>query len=327
MSTPVSLWINSDVSLYKDILDWNGYLREWLEANPLEIRNNEELFSPAASLLAGLLTRVNHLSVEAIRIGSETCSRELPNLSIINNFLELSENTGVRLELVLPILAHAECVETDIWTFLKDIPPEINIIANDIGTVAFLRDHAKNKILAGRLLWKQKRFARFHQDEYSLLGKDILEECQIVEPPGWIKNFDVNSFEIDLLPQGLSFTSDKVDKCIGINLPWSLITYGRVCFIGSLEFPLHQKFRISSQCSHECNRFPQVYKNPEWESQLFRAGKAIYCCSNPGDYSWLGYQGLSHLILDTTKCFLSLGVTLRKLSIGGRMAADVIKLL
>lgn len=308
MNTPISLWINSDFSLYKDIRDWNAYLREWLEAKPLELGNNEELFRPAASLLSGLLTRVNNHSVEAIRIGSETCARELPNLSAVNNFLEISKSTGVRLELVLPVLAHADCVEMDLWNFLKDVPSEINIIANDIGTVAYLRDHTNNKILAGRLLWKQKRFARFHQDEYSLLGKDVLEECQFVEPPEWIEHFDVNRFEIDLLPQGLSFPGNKSDKSIGINLPWSLITYGRVCFIGSLELPPNQKFRISSQCSHECNRICQIYENPAWESQLLRTGKAVYCCSNPGDYSWLTNQGLSHLILDTTKCFSVFGI-------------------
>lgn len=176
----------------------------------------------------------------------------------------------------------------------------IEVIVNDLGTLSELHERGIRNLSMGRLLWKQKRLARFADDEIPLLGKDVLQEYRKVEYPVLAEKFAVNVVELDSAPQGIELLTNG--NKYAIHIPWCLVTFGRICCIGSLNLERNRKFRITSPCNHECIYIKEIYNNStNWPQALFREGKGVYCLAGSDAQRTLLNNGIGKVVIDTTK--------------------------
>ncbi|MDH4201517.1 MAG: hypothetical protein OEV87_01310 [Phycisphaerae bacterium] len=291
----VSLWLPSEPGHFKDIHDWNVFLRENITSIAKDQLNNKTIFSRAMFLLLNLIQESPNLSVSSLRVGSETCLRKMIDSTKLKAFIKIAQNSKVRLQVVLPPLAEADFAGFGLLQSLQEYSSSILVVANDLGTLYKARVEFQYDVIAGRLLWKRKRASRFFGDELSLISSNELSEWQNITYPEWINFLGVVSLEIDLLPQGVLYSDER--PC-AIHFPWTFISYGRVCYIGSLELKRLDKFKITSPCNNECIRIQHAINDESHPVPILRSGKGVYCLCVPKDTTWTQNKSISNIIID-----------------------------
>ena len=290
----ISLWLPSDPEQFKDVDNWEVFLEERIEKLTKDKENSQTIFNKAMLLLLRLIQEYPS-SVSSLRIGSETCIRKEVDLPILEAFSRIAQNTQMQLNVVLPPLAESELHELNLSAFLKQHSLYTSIVVNDLGVLSKVYEEFPRDIIAGRLLWKRKRSSRLSPEELDLISQyELSEWCEIAYPE-WINCFNVKLLEIDLLPQGTLYSTERP---YAIHMPWTFISYGRICYIGSLELDSLEKFKIMSSCNKECLKIQHVLDDKSYPIPLLRSGKGVYCLSDPKDYSWIQNKSLSNIIVD-----------------------------
>jgi hypothetical protein len=291
----ISLWLTSEPGQYERVGDWSAFFHARVNQFLEDMLEDAPIFRNAAMRLLGLSEKMTDLCVRSIRVGSETCPRVGFDLAVIRSFLSVAGRANLELDLVLPPLPEADLAGLELRDTLGALPAGSAVIANDLGTLALVHDEFPGRALAGRLLWKRKRAARFFPEELDMLSRDEVEEWRDLAYPEWVRSLGVDTVEIDLPPQGIYISGEHP---IATHMPWCFVSYGRVCYIGSLGLARPDKFRISSPCEKECIGIQHVVDEGRFPGELLRRGKGVYCPSEPGDFSWLEHKSLSYIIVD-----------------------------
>lgn len=298
MLSGITLALGLGVPKYRLVRDWDVFLHDSLSEAADKSKAMPPIFAEATSRLFELVKHTPGVHVSAIRIGSPHCERELPSPSSIDESVDLARNTGVEISIELPVIPQSGWNRyAKIVDFVAHTESGIQLVLNDIGALAHAVSAGVKWTSAGRLLWKQKRLARFLMSELELLGQDVNAEYQTFEPCQCATEFPVRSVELDLLPQGV-LLGGAGESTIYWHVPWCVVTFGRICHIGSVASSADSKFRLATRCRHECGDLVEIYENDSWPRPLVRYGKMVYCLCEMGDFGWIEHPATSGVVLD-----------------------------
>ena len=289
------LWLPGEPRRFENVDNWVELLTRLVEQAVATSMESCTVFQQATLQVSRLLHAARKMSVDSLRIGSETCVHKTIDPSVLRAFARITSRSGLGLQVVLPPLAVNDACRIDLTAILEELPPSCTLVVNDLGTLSRLCKSVSNSVIAGRLLWKQKRAVRFFPDEFELLSQDELNEWFGFHFPVWLQQFNVRLLEIDMLPPGVRLGGSQ--NC-SVHVPWALVSYGRICYIGSLGLGPHEKFQVSSPCRRECRSVQHVLCDESCPTPVLRCGKGVYCLSRPVDYSWLQHKALASVVVD-----------------------------
>lgn len=117
----------------------------------------------------------------------------------------------------------------------------------------------------GRTMSKDLRDPR-----YSLPSQEVklLEAAE----KGELWNLQVIGVEADLVTAPAIFRNRQM--ILAVHLPLAYVTTGRLCEFGSIGKPLHEKFRLSSNCKRQCTDNWLTYENHGFS--FLKYGRAVF---------------------------------------------------
>lgn len=298
MLAGTTIWLDErDPEVYR-VRDWHLFLDAWIAKRESRAAGLCEVARQAMQMMRDAHGRLRSHPVKAVRIGSEHCDRCIPSCDAIAEITEQAQRTGVEVEVVLPVASDTRFPECERLLDYAAQRNNVTIVANDLGVLWGAAARHLRRLVMGRLLWKQKRLARMWPHEMDLMGPAVIAEHSRFEEPSWGKSCGVIRYDLDLVPQGLTVLENGAR--VAFHLPWSLLSFGRVCCVGSIAVPREDKFKLGTVCRHECNQLLQVYRDLNWPTELIQAGRAVYCLSYPKSYAWLTIEPLDTVVFDTT---------------------------
>lgn len=223
-----------------------------------------------AGLADALSRRFNGEAPSRLHVGSDTCERLLPSPRSLGTWIDAAQGTGRTVTLVLPPLGREgqaralECIQG-----LESVPGA-EVVANDWGTVHFLRSrHPDLPISLGRLTHKVMRDPRladlFDSPQASMAARAAL--CRSGElAPGFrtlMARYGIGRREIDPFLQPLE--EDEWEgrrERLSVHLPYQLVTMGRGCLPAAMHRDAAGKFVASGPCRRECAKYAVEFRVP-----------------------------------------------------------------
>lgn len=201
-----------------------------------------------------------------IYFGNEFCEFLIPSDSEVLSAYSFAEAHGKAFTLVTPYVTNCGMEKLRcICAKLAQMSANVEIVANDWGVVAFLREEWPCfTIVAGRLLDKSFKDARILPDCYE----------QIFSPDGFrfIKNssitsisyqeicteFGVYRFDLDVPPQGYEDLKIPSEMHASLYYPFGYLVNGRNCMMRSLGRNHENKFIFDGICKKQCRNYNQM---------------------------------------------------------------------
>lgn len=211
--------------------------------------------------------------------GEEFCERAIPSFQDVQKASEVALNYGLEFTLVTPYVTERGLGRLrKIFSGLLELGRQCEVIINDWGVLHLLsREYPDFIPVIGRQLNKAWRDPRCKNSAIPLTSlesevmKNILKEKQ------------ANRIELDIPPQGLENLAIE-DYELSLYFPYSIITSGRMCLIGSWGYDKSDKFKANNQSCHlQCRRFwleltdksKLIPKSNDWK--IVQKGNAIFC--------------------------------------------------
>lgn len=262
------------------------------------------------------INRINILP-SRIYFGNEFCERLITDWQEIRNILTLAKKKNLNFTLVTPYVTNEGLQKLKrLFSNLNKIEEEIEVVVNDWGVLnLFHRDYKNLKPVLGRLLNKMMRMPRFEKAWPKLMPKqmELLHSllssnreaagCSKKDSENlWLKlmpkqisflqsssislnsykqyltTFNVKRVEFDLVPQGIDLDFSRGSLKASIYYPWTYITSGRVCEIGSISLPPKKKFTLHNYCQKECADYCTTWKSdlPFMSDEVFQKGNTVF---------------------------------------------------
>lgn len=239
--------------------------------------------------------------VSRVYFGVEFCQRVIPALDDLKAALEIAELNNLKFTLLTPYVTDGGIESLSrLFAYLENFGMESEIVVNDFGVLKLIHDnYPKLKPVYGRLMNKMSRMPRFAKDmpQRILPGQlKFFQECSLVLPhyQKFLSNMGVSRVEFDLVPQGIKTDFSGSSFSAGFYYPWSYITTGRVCEIGSLDTVPENKFRLDKPCGRQCRDYYMHLYNDSCDceesrnsmsvasSHIFQKGNTIFMlCEAP----------------------------------------------
>jgi len=168
--------------------------------------------------------------------GEEFCERAIPSFQDVQKGSEVALNYGLEFTLVTPYVTERGLGRLrKIFSGLLELGRQCEVIINDWGVLHLLsREYPDFIPVIGRQLNKAWRDPRCKNSAIPLTSlesevmKNILKEKQ------------ANRIELDIPPQGLENLAIE-DYELSLYFPYSIITSGRMCLIGSWGYDKSDK--------------------------------------------------------------------------------------
>lgn len=246
-------------------------------------------------MIEGLKNQAGFKVCHRIYIGTSFCGQYFLNIKEdqILGVMGFCKKQGIKVSLVLPIFTqkNLEKGKKKIKTFEAFFVKEIDeIVVNDYGMLRYIHETYGKQInlVMGRLFMKDYREVRY-QDYFNtryqpkIFGQYIEKLVKQYEIKGML--FDATHKEIDFShkPQGIT---------IGVYEPYTYMTVGQICEIGSRHLPIEKKFRPNGPCQQECTEEHLHYFMEDGRKWL-RVGKAVYFENR--NFSVVGLENLRRI--------------------------------
>jgi len=213
---------------------------------------------------------------ERIYIGSYFCSQFFLNLNIyhLKELIHICNKYNMKLTLVIPTFSQKDLEKgkNKIKELNSYIGNEIDeITVNDYGMLSYIQLSYKVFINLGRLFMKDYRDPRhsvyFHQSYKPKIISDSFYRL--------LDSHNIIGIEFDLTHKEIVLSDYPEDLIIGYHSPYSYMTVGTICELGSINKKDSKKFRPNNACELECMSHSIEYFFED-ERKWYRIGRTIY---------------------------------------------------
>jgi hypothetical protein len=220
--------------------------------------------------------------VKRLYFGDEFCPIRLPTPKELARFCRFSTERNMGLTLLLPVLTDAgldHCAA--LFERLEKCYPEAELVANDIGTILFLRKHHPGFHLSmGRLFNKGFKDPRLSLQDIAVTPeiKTLLSESTF-DQTGFgevMARLGVKGLERDLLPHGDGPDNGSAAYQSAYYFPFGYVTTGRVCRTATFGKKEGGKFEMAPKCTKPCNGLSFWLKNDAVSLELIQAGNSVF---------------------------------------------------
>ncbi|MBS6677876.1 MAG: hypothetical protein KH330_09075 [Clostridiales bacterium] len=140
------------------------------------------------------------------------------------------------------------------------------VAVNDFGMLRFIDGLGLHlSVWCGRLMSRETRDPRYPEFVQSNKLSQRMAD-------GTLCGVRVKGLELDTLGKETAEITDKT--MVSLHIPYTYITMGRYCELGSIGLPPEKKFRLWDTCSRSCQRFWNVYRNDQ--ADFLKYGRAVY---------------------------------------------------
>ncbi|MFH0730630.1 MAG: hypothetical protein V2B19_30330 [Pseudomonadota bacterium] len=221
-------------------------------------------------------------SVDGIYIGDEFCPLRLPSPKELARFCRFSAEKNLGLTLLMPVLTDAGLDHSAaLFDALAKQYPAAEIVANDIGTILFLRkNHPGFHISMGRLFNKGFKDPRLSPNDMDMTPaiKTFLSESTFDQAAfgAVMARLEVHGLERDLLPHGEGVPKGSTAYRTAYYFPFGYVTTGRVCRTATFAKKRGSDFAMAGNCSKPCNGMSFRLKNDGVSPGLIQAGNTVF---------------------------------------------------
>jgi hypothetical protein len=223
-------------------------------------------------------------SAKRIYIGDEFCPHRLPHVNELKFFFDFARKTQSSLTLLTPFFTDEELEKYGaVFDYLERCPVEIQVVANDLGFLRYIKDRYPSLPMAvGRLLnrgFKDPRLPdkTMHQ-QVSEEQRSLLTDCTFLQPEfqGLMKGLGIERVERDLLPydKGDAFGIPEMDT--SVYFPYGYFTTGRVCWVSSFNRLASRKFVPGKDCTQPCNDLTFLSRDNESPFRIVQNGNTFF---------------------------------------------------
>lgn len=214
---------------------------------------------------------------ERIYVGSSFCGQYFLHLSekLLDEVMAYSKEKGIKVTLVVPIFTqkYLEKGKKKISELIELYDNQIDeITVNDYGMLLAIHKAYRSKRLnMGRLFMKDYREPRYEAYFNGMLKPKVFTNFL----KKLIKQYEISGMEFDPTHRTIDFSEKPEDIQISIYAPYSYITVGQICEIGSISKGIDKKFRPNEPCGAECYTHRMRYYI-EGSADWRRIGRAVY---------------------------------------------------
>lgn len=203
----------------------------------------EYLDDPELAELVPVGARVTHLY-----FGSEYCEHLFPDDAALRLAVQVAERFGLRFVLATPIACDA--VLERLAEAVPGLPPGAEVIVNDWGVAAWLRQNAPQLVpVAGRQLAKMIKDPRLPTATWLKVYPSNYDAAPYA---AFLDRLGIARVELDVPPFATPELFAVDGLAVSVWAPYAYIAKGRICKIGSLRQALPEKFAPGRRCHHEC---------------------------------------------------------------------------
>jgi hypothetical protein len=223
-------------------------------------------------------------SVDRIYIGDEFCANRLPTLAELEDLLQFAAAENKETTFLAPPLTN-EGLDACSFLFdcLKDKSPCAEIVANDWGTLLFLKTRYPSfRLAAGRLLDKgfkdprlqdADRLSLFSPETEALLNASAFDHAGFQEE---MVELGVSRLERDIFPYVRRKLCGSPKLGISVYFPFGYITMGRVCWTATFAQPPGGMFVASGKCARTCDTMPLLLRSDDFSFPVIQNGNTVY---------------------------------------------------
>ena len=222
--------------------------------------------------------RAGFKSCERIYFGSSFCGQYFLSIKaqVVDELIKVCQKEGYKLGLVIPTFTqkNLERGKKHIASYEKYMGDIIDeIVVNDYGMLDYIYKmyNGKIKLNMGRLFMKDYREIRypeyFNQVYKPKIFTPYLDKL--------IEKYNIKGMLFDATHKTVDFSEKPEEIEIGIYEPYTYMTVGQICELGSTHLPIEKKFRPNFGCKQECNEHVIQYFVNEGVNWL-RIGRTIY---------------------------------------------------
>ena len=214
-------------------------------------------------------------------IGSEFCSyflrlfqKKIDGIvcDLINHFKNIT--------IVFPNI-----LESD-FNIFKEIVGQISninvideIVINDFGTLKYLCEkEVKKKIVLGRLFTKNPRDPRVDLWNYDPIKEKSVLVDLVQNTPAYkelMEKHNIMRIETDYINQTY-VRKLPTDILISVHYPYTYITSGNVCAVGSVHKSKNEKFKIKNKCFFDCTNYFSIVNNESLINPVINIGNSYF---------------------------------------------------
>lgn len=228
--------------------------------------------------LETLCKRADFDTCERIYIGSSFCGRAFIALKKeqVKEVMAVCHQKQMKVSLVIPVFTekNLEAGKEKLRALIDQYPEVIDeLVVNDYGMLSYASKAYGDtiKLAMGRMFMKDYREPRypeyFNTCYFPKAFTPYFEET--------IKKYGVKAILCDATHRQLDFSHKPEGVEIGIYEPYTYMTVGQICEIGSSHLPIEKKFRPNGPCNEECSHEKREYFMMDGRRWL-KLGRAIY---------------------------------------------------
>lgn len=252
---------------------------------------------------------IKGLAYSRVYFGNEFCERLIPSVQDLADISLETEKKELGLTLVTPYVNDQGLRRLrPVLSFLNECPSKggpLEVVVNDWGVLRVVRTKFKNLMpVLGRLMNKMKRDPRVSKVMGTLgLPPDALQafkQSSITVPRyrEFLEEQGVHRVEFDYLDQGMEMDFNKMGVDASVYLPYSYVTTGRVCMIGSLNVRAEDKFTVFQGCGRECRAYTVMLSSaaPFRYIEVAYQGNTVFHILDQVDFESVLRAGFSRIV-------------------------------
>jgi hypothetical protein len=222
--------------------------------------------------------------VSRLYLGDEFCLHRLPRLSDLVSFHRFAQAKALPITLLTPVCTTAGLKKLEaLFDFLKVSDEDVEVVANDWGTLVFLRErYPRFRVATGRMLNKgfkdprikaPERLASLSPEAKELLTQSTYDGREIGKK---MTELGVTRWERDLLPYQRSGWGKASGMAVSIYFPFGYFTSGRVCWVASAGNSAPQKFIPLDECSQPCRLSAFELQSKDFSLPVCQNGNTLF---------------------------------------------------
>lgn len=231
-----------------------------LTLDRLAVFERSATIQPFAALAARLIAEhFGEINFTRCAFGNEFCEHLIPAPSAVESALDAARLRGLAFTLLTPYVSDEGVVALRPLFELMAQSGGGEVVFNDWGVLNLLRREFPTLTSAqGRLLNKSLRDPRVTTMYASApapaatlaaLQRSNLD-CESYTR--FLVRLDVETIEMDNLPQGNDLSFAESGLKISVYLPFGFISTSRICMAAGLHYRKQDKFQPGAPCRHEC---------------------------------------------------------------------------
>jgi hypothetical protein len=260
----------------------------------IELEGEGEKFSYCPELwVKRLYTNIKNLGqIKRLYFGNEFCQRLIPTVEHVAEAKAAADKRGLGFTLVTPYVTDEGMAKVEpLLKYLAGLADKnIEVVVNDPGVISAVTEYKNLKPVLGRLKDPMKRMARFVHNmptlspgqSEALASSDISVEIY----QKFLLDLGIDRVELDLVPQGIRINFNNLPLKASFYYPWTYLTTGRICEMGSMHQEDNEKFTLFNPCQKECQKYYASWETetPGSSNKIFAFGNTIFMlCEAPTD--------------------------------------------